>query len=225
MNDSFVFYRSFYDALREFKQSDRTKIYDAIFQYIFDGKEPELRGTSKAAWILIRPQLDANIRRRENGNKGGRPAKTKPTVSEKETNGYSNEKPMVIETASKTETETKPNVNVNVNANANVNVKERNTKEKKHRFGIYNNVLLTDEELGKLKTEFPDDWQKRINDLSAGIEIHGYKYKSHIAAIRKWAQRDAERATVKKTKEPQFIQGTLEDDLDEIEKLTRRRAT
>ena len=230
MNDSLVFYKSFYDALREFKPGERAQVYDAIFQYVFDGKEPELRGGCKAAWILIRPQLDANIRRRENGFKGGRP---KAKVTEKETNGFEEDetktKPMVTETENQTETEPKANVNVNVNVNdnANVNVKERVTRareEKKHRFGRYQNVLLSDDDLEKLKAEFPD-WEQRIENLSEGIACKEYTYKNHLAVIRKWARKDAEVKPQKaKSSQKDFIQGNLSDDLDLIEQLTFRRA-
>ena len=68
-------------------------------------------------------------------------------------------------------------------------------KEKpvKHKYGAYNNVLLTDEELDKLKTEFPKDWDDRIERLSEYIESKGTKYKSHYATIKSWARRDSER--------------------------------
>lgn len=52
-------------------------------------------------------------------------------------------------------------------------------------------MLLSDEELEKLKSEFPEDWEKRIEDLSFGIKSYGYKYKDHLATIRNWARRDA----------------------------------
>lgn len=60
----------------------------------------------------------------------------------------------------------------------------------KHKHGRYNNVLLTDIEFEKLKTEFPSDYQDRIERLSEYIESKGAKYKSHLATIRNWARRD-----------------------------------
>ena len=59
----------------------------------------------------------------------------------------------------------------------------------KHKYGEYKNVLLTDEEVEKLKARFPD-WEKRIETLSQGIELKGYKYKNHYLAILKWAEKD-----------------------------------
>lgn len=60
----------------------------------------------------------------------------------------------------------------------------------KHKHGEYKNVLLTDEELAKLKKQFPNDWQERIERLSEYIASKGTKYKSHYATIRSWANRD-----------------------------------
>ena len=64
----------------------------------------------------------------------------------------------------------------------------------KHKYGEYKNVLLTDDEVEKLKAKFPD-WEKRIETLSQGIELKGYKYKSHYLAILKWAERDTNKPT------------------------------
>ena len=64
----------------------------------------------------------------------------------------------------------------------------------KHRHGEYKNVLLTDEELDKLKELFPADLQDRIERLSEYIASTGKKYKSHYATIRAWANRDGKPA-------------------------------
>lgn len=69
--------------------------------------------------------------------------------------------------------------------------KEKEKKPIKHKYGEYNNVLLTDEELQKLKTEY-SDYQERIERLSAYIASKGNKYKSHYATIRMWARNDAQ---------------------------------
>ncbi|MBO7250829.1 MAG: replisome organizer [Clostridia bacterium] len=61
---------------------------------------------------------------------------------------------------------------------------------KKHKYGEYKNVLLSDADLEKLKEEFPRDYEKRIENLSAYIASTGKSYKSHLATIRNWARRD-----------------------------------
>lgn len=70
---------------------------------------------------------------------------------------------------------------------------EKLDKKTKHKYGEYQNVLLTDEELAKLKTEFPNDFEIRIEQLSEYIEIKAPKYKNHLAVIRAWARKDAEK--------------------------------
>jgi uncharacterized protein YdaU (DUF1376 family) len=68
----------------------------------------------------------------------------------------------------------------------------KSAKEEKHKHGEYTNVLLTDSELDKLKSEYPD-WQARIERLSSYIASKGNQYKSHYATIRNWARKDAEK--------------------------------
>lgn len=63
-------------------------------------------------------------------------------------------------------------------------------KDIRHQYGEYKNVLLTDDELEKLKAEFPSDWQERIERLSCYIASKGTKYKNHLATIRNWARKD-----------------------------------
>lgn len=73
---------------------------------------------------------------------------------------------------------------------------EEGTKKEnkvRHKYGQYANVLLTDEDLEKLKNEFPDDWKDRIERLSEYMASTGKSYKSHLATIRNWARRDAEK--------------------------------
>ena len=75
-----------------------------------------------------------------------------------------------------------------------------NTKSKKsqvkHRYGEYNNVLLSDAEYEKLKEEFPNDYRERIDKLSEYIASTGKKYKNFLATIRSWAKRDKSNAKV-----------------------------
>ena len=60
----------------------------------------------------------------------------------------------------------------------------------KHKYGEYKNVLLTDEEYEKLKDEFPNDYEERIERLSSYIASKGAKYKNHLATIRNRARKD-----------------------------------
>ena len=80
------------------------------------------------------------------------------------------------------------------NPNPNTNTKAAPTKKQKHKYGEYQNVLLSDEDVKKLKEKFPTDWQSRVEQLSQGIELKGYTYKNHYLAILKWAEREYPKA-------------------------------
>ena len=63
-------------------------------------------------------------------------------------------------------------------------------KPVRHKYGMYQNVLLSDEDYQKLQAEFPHDYSDRIERLSEYIASTGKKYKSHLATIRAWARKD-----------------------------------
>lgn len=125
--DSFVFYRSFYEALQNVPKKYRSEVYEAVFTYVFEASEPSISGVSRALWELIRPQLDASQKRYENsmkgagygkkgaeyGKLGGRPKKEKTPLKgdiEKPPKREKDQNPLNV------------NVNENVNDNENVNV-------------------------------------------------------------------------------------------------------
>lgn len=117
MRDSFIFYRSFYEAIKELSDKETAECMRAICEYALDGKDIVVKGkTAKIVMALIKPQLSANNKRYENGSKGGRPKKETNGFAETETNGYSPEK---------------PNENVNVNVNENVNEEKETSKERR----------------------------------------------------------------------------------------------
>lgn len=64
-------------------------------------------------------------------------------------------------------------------------------KPVRHKYGEYRNVMLTDEDMEKLKAEF-QDWEARIERLSSYIAQSGKSYKNHLATIRNWARKDKE---------------------------------
>lgn len=69
-------------------------------------------------------------------------------------------------------------------------------KSPRHKHGEYQNVLLSDDDLDKLKAEFPSDWDQRIQRLSEYMASSGKSYKNHLATIRNWARRDKPAAKV-----------------------------
>lgn len=57
-------------------------------------------------------------------------------------------------------------------------------KSIKHKYGTYNNVLLTEDEYQKLVSIA--DGEQAIQYMSEYLEMKGVKYKSHYLAIKKW---------------------------------------
>ncbi|WP_025833609.1 DUF6291 domain-containing protein [Bacteroides stercorirosoris] len=113
MRESFVFYRSFYDAIKDLPRDVQGEIYTAIMEYSLYGKETEnLKPIARSVFTLMKPQIDVNNKRFENGKKGGRPkSEGKPDGNQNKTN----EKPK----NNQNETKDEPNVNVNDNVNVN----------------------------------------------------------------------------------------------------------
>ena len=102
--DSFIFYRSFYEAIKEVPEDAQLQIYKAISIYALEQEEIELIGIAKAIFSLVKPQLDANYKKYENGKQ----TKSKMQAKDKQNK-------------SKIETNVNDNVNVNNNDNDNDN--------------------------------------------------------------------------------------------------------
>ena len=115
MNESFIFYRSFADAVKRVPKGQREELYEAIIDYALNNEEYTGDNfIAKMVFDLVKPQIDANAKRREDGSKGGRPKKNPTGITETKKpmviENAETKKPMVIENA---ETK-KPNVNDNV---------------------------------------------------------------------------------------------------------------
>jgi hypothetical protein len=100
-------------------------------------------------------------------------------------------------------------------------------RETRHKYGEYQNVLLSDSDVEKLKDEFPTDWEERVERLSSYMASSGKSYKNHLATIRNWARRDrdANRGTVsretssgfdKKVDADYYYQSTGDEEVDKV---------
>ena len=170
MNESFVFYRSFSEAMRELPAEQFKAIQIALEDYALYGIVPEdLDPMLKGYFLLMKPQIDANNSRRENGRKGGSTPKQKQANESKSK-----------QTEAK---ESKPKANANVNANAN-----DNANEKSKRF-----VPPSVEEVAAYCRER----RNRVNPqqfvdfyASKGWRVGNQPMKDWKAAMRTWEQRD-----------------------------------
>ena len=78
------------------------------------------------------------------------------------------------------------------NNTVNNTINNKQTKKTRHKYGDNQNVLMTKEEHDKLSEKFPNDLEKRINNLGYYMASTGKSYKSHYMTIIAWARRDKE---------------------------------
>ncbi len=100
--ESFIVYSSFFDAIELLPESKQLLLFRAITNYGLYRTEPQLEGIDLAMWLLIKPQMDANWKRYEDGCKGGAP-KGNTNASKNNRTTQNNQK--------------QPNDNVNENVN------------------------------------------------------------------------------------------------------------
>ncbi|OPZ76638.1 MAG: hypothetical protein BWY78_01308 [Alphaproteobacteria bacterium ADurb.Bin438] len=154
--DSFIFYRSFYEALKELPDDDRLALYDAIAKKSLDFEDTDLTGIRKALFTLISPQIEANQKRFFNGKQ--------PKDKQKESINETNNK----QEKSKTEANNKQTISkaeANNNVNVNVNVKEKNIINNIPKEKTKSEVLENDFEINEnLKPSFERwiDYRKKI---------------------------------------------------------------
>lgn len=121
-NNSFVFYRSFAEAIVKLDPEECKACLIALCSYALDGEENTSTPTAEMFLTLVKPQIDANEQRREAGRRGGKATQKQTEAGAKQT------KANVKQTEANTK-QTKANVkqseaNANANVNANVNVKD-----------------------------------------------------------------------------------------------------
>ena len=194
-NDSFVFYKSFYEAAAELDDADRIAFYDALATYALADEEPEIESAVvRALFKMARPQIDANEKRREAGKKGsefgklgGRPKKEENPI------GVIEENPIGVMNET-------PNVNVNVNANVN--------EDKKRGTRMARPTLEEVREYCKQRGNSIDAEQFIAFYESKGWKVGGSPMKSWKAAVITWEkrekEREKERPTIKAVKQNQF---------------------
>ena len=116
MRNSFVFYGSWWEAIKNLPRDVQGDVLTAIIEYGLSGETTEqLKPIAKAMLAMVKPQIDANNQRFENGKKGGRKKpETNQTGTGQEPNKNQNE----------TKTEPKPNQTETYNENVYENVND-----------------------------------------------------------------------------------------------------
>lgn len=182
MQESFIFYDSFRDVGKDMEEKSRLAFYEAIIDYGLTGEldVTNLPNEIKLLFKLIKPQIDANVKRRKDGKKGGRPSKSSNNeeksdkkTSTKEEKNY--EKTTGLENKNHRFQNEKPNVNVNgnVNGNGNVNVYEYTEEQ----FGR----TLASAEIELIKSwDYSEEIIKLAVDETVLNQVNSIKYTNKI---------------------------------------------
>lgn len=102
--------------------------------------------------------------------------------------------------------------------------KKKKDKPTRHKHGEYGNVLLSDQDMEKLRAEFPNDWEERIERLSSYMASTGKSYKNHLATIRNWARRDRQKAHDSKPKQDEYRPARSVEEIMEYHGISRENA-
>lgn len=100
------------------------------------------------------------------------------------------------------------NVDINsINVSNNTQRREEKSREEKSRYiarsekkyGLYENVILSDVEICQLNELYPD-YKEKIDDLSKYMADTNRTYKSHFDTIIRWAKKDESKNSYKNNK-------------------------
>lgn len=176
----------FAEVMEPLTFEERGRLLTAMLQYAEDGTIPELEGNERFLWGVAKRGIDREVEqysevckaRKEAGRRGAEARWNGKSHDENGKNGKCYKSHGKNSKNGKEEDEEEDKEEEKI-------IKE--SKEKRHKYGEYKNVLLSDEELEKLKAEFPD-YLQRIERLSEYIAKTGKSYNSHLATIRSWAR-------------------------------------
>lgn len=179
-------YISYLESLAPFTNEEIGRIVKAMLTYASAGELPQFEGNERFIWPTLKAQIDRDEavyqdrceKNRVNGAKGGRPPKNRTVIPETE---RFLEKPKKAKEKEKEKEREKEKEKDSITAGK---------PPTRHKYGRYENVLLSDDDLEKLKAEFPE-WEDRVDRLSEYMESTGKKYKNHLATIRSWARKDS----------------------------------
>lgn len=210
--NSFVFYGSFYEAISVLPTENQGRIYDAIFQFAFENIEVELEGVDLAVFLLIKPQIEANRTKYENGCKGGAPkgnqnARKKTTDDCFEEDEENNQKQPMVDMENNQWLKSKqPNENDNDNVNDNENDIYASKKENKENYKLKNqarecayesyqdiiDTMMVEANVQPMLWKFIQHCQlngktltnKKLEDILVYMDMSGYDDKQKIQALK-----------------------------------------
>lgn len=176
------------EEMARLSDAEYGRLIRALQTYSITGQEPDLKGAEVNHWIRVRNRENRYQASFEEQDKAKTDRATK--AAQARWANAKNANACVSTSSNSKNAKTKTNTETKTKANTETKRDRAHDAPTRHRYGEYKNVLLSDLELEKLKSEFPDDWQERIERLSGYIASSGKKYKSHLATIRNWARND-----------------------------------
>lgn len=200
--DSFIFYRSYYEAMSGLKDKDKLQLFNAISELSLNNNEIKLTGICKNIFTAIKPQIVANSERYENGKKGGRPKKETIGLKKIKTIGYENKKPNEND-----------NENVNENDNDNDNVSDSCVDGLQNVIDFYNNNIGAITPYG---LEVLQDYAKEMEPgaiiyaMQISVEADKRNIKYIKAILNNWSKKGI-KTLIEAQKESQSFKGKKED--------------
>ena len=159
--ESFVFYRSFYEGIKELPRDIQGEVLTAIMEYGLNGVTTEnQKPITKAMFALIKPQLDANNQRFENGKNGGAPKGNQNARKQPKNNQETTEK-------QPKNNQKQPNVNDNVNVNDNDDKDASAITDEKKYYSSDNGVIKS---ISELKRDYLND-ENLCNAIIKNLKI------------------------------------------------------
>lgn len=208
--DSFIFYRSYYEAMSGLKDKDKLQLFNAISELSLNENEVKLSGICKNIFTAIKPQIIANSERYENGKKGGRPQKKTIGFEKEKTIGFENEK---------------PNNNENENVNENDNDNDNNNASDSCVDGLHKVIDFYNNNIGALTPfglETLTDYLKEFDEdiviyaMQISVEANKRTIQYIKAILNNWqkagvktiadAKNESQKKTSKSKKESNFEQ-------------------
>ena len=188
MNDSFIFYASFAEAIKSVPVEHRLQCYEALTDYALTGEYDDTDVFVRIIMAQAVPQIDANFKRREDGSKGGRPKKN-PT-------GITGKKPMVIETAETKKPMVIENAETkkpNVNDNDNGNVTDNSFFLEKEKIIFEFSLLLlsegranaTKEASAAYECNEAEGWQCEVHRRDGSVVVKDFS-KNKLSRLKGW---------------------------------------
>lgn len=203
-----AFFRTYAEIFKSLDVDQTKELLDALIDYAFYDIEPEFENVLiKTTFLGMKNGIDVSKKRAGNNNAKKEVEEKEETeenvVVERKNESFSEKKPVVskekpVVSQKKTnalleeeeEREVEEEKEIEDEVLKKENVKKKPAPKKLH-FGLFKNVLLTEQEHKNLLIDYGDKKAvDYIERLSGYIASTGKRYKSHYATIQNWARKD-----------------------------------